>query len=74
MTLKVIRKPFKIGTSRALILPTHWCNYYAGRIDKVTIIEDGVLVVAPRGLEERAQRMIEQVENNRNNKGGIQDG
>jgi hypothetical protein len=71
MAFKVQRKTFRLGTSRAIVLPSSWCNYYSDRLDKVIILEDGVLVIAPAGLEEKAQAMIDQYQNN---KGGNSDG
>ena len=65
MAFKSERKPFKIGNSRGIILPTSWCRYYTNRIDSVTIIEDQVLIIAPVGLEGKAQAMID-----RYNEGG----
>jgi len=66
-----MRKSFKIGKSRGVILPPSWCSYFGDRVKSVTILEDGILLIAPTGLEEKAQAMIDQYQQN---KGGIQDG
>jgi len=68
--IELKRRTYRIGASRVVTLPLAWCNYYRDRIDTVTIIEDGVLILAPQGLEERAQRMIKQLEEETNSKGG----
>jgi len=65
MAFRVERKPFKIGNSRAIILPTSWCRFYMSRIDSVTIIEDQVLVIAPIGLERKALEMVEQYQHSK---------
>jgi len=54
MAFKVQRRIIRLGTSRAIILPSSWCNYYAGKLDRVVILEDQVLVIAPAGLEGKA--------------------
>ena len=62
MAFKIERKPFHIGSSQAITLPAGWCNYYDGRIDLITIVGSEVLVLAPKGLENVAQTMIEHLE------------
>ena len=62
MGFKITRKPFRIGASQAITLPSAWCAYYQGKIDLITIIGDQVLILAPKGLENAAQAMIEQSE------------
>ena len=65
MGIKVQRSTYRLGASTAVTLPTDWCAFYAGRIAKVTIIGDTLLIVAPEWLEDQAQRLIEEVEMNR---------
>jgi hypothetical protein len=60
--IKVVRKPFHIGSSTAVTLPQDWCQYYADRIKTLTIFGHTVLVIAPEGLETEAQRLIEKAE------------
>jgi hypothetical protein len=66
MAFMMQRKPFKIANSRALVLPISWCNFYRNRIDKVTVIEDEILLVVPAGLEGKAQAMINKVKEETN--------
>jgi len=65
MGIKIERKPFRIGSSFAVTLPLGWCQYYGDRISTVTVFGHDVLILAPKGLEEQAQRMIEIIENSR---------
>ena len=62
MAFKIARKPFRIGASQAITLPSAWCNYYADRIDLITIVGSEILVLAPKGLENTAQAIIERLE------------
>jgi len=56
MGIRVKRKTFKAGgDSRAVVLPASWVTYYAGKVDQVTIIGSDLLVIAPAGLEQRAE-------------------
>lgn len=63
MGFRVKRRTFKIGQSIAVTLPLSWCRYYSDRIETVTMVGDGILILAPTGLEETALRIIEGVEN-----------
>ena len=62
MGIKIYRTTYKLGASRAVTLPSAWCNYYGDRIKTLTIIGNSVLVLAPEGLENTAQALIEQFE------------
>lgn len=62
MGFKILRKPFHIGKSQAVTLPVGWCQFYGKRIDKVTILGNSLLVIAPEGLEDRAQKLVEVME------------
>jgi hypothetical protein len=62
MGIKVQRSTYKLGSSTVVTLPTDWCAFYAGRIAKVTILGDSLLIIAPAGLEEQAQKLIEEVD------------
>jgi hypothetical protein len=68
MAFKIERKPFHIGASQAITLPVGWCNFYADRIDLITILGSEVLILAPKGLENVAQSMIERQESQRSGK------
>jgi hypothetical protein len=68
MAFKIERKPFHIGASQAITLPSAWCSYYADRIDLITILGSEVLILAPKGLENVAQSMIERLELQRSDK------
>lgn len=59
------RKTFKIGSSHAVTLPAGWCQYYSGRIDTLTVIGGDLLILAPKGLEEKAERLMKEVEKER---------
>ena len=62
MSFKTKRKTFKIGQSHAVTLPPGWCAYYGDRIKTVTILGHSVLILAPKGLESIAQRLVEEIE------------
>lgn len=64
MGIKVKRSTYKLGASTAVTLPTDWCAYYGERIAKVTLIGSSWLIVVPEGLEDEAQRLIQEVEMN----------
>jgi hypothetical protein len=58
MDSKMVRKPFKIGVSRALTIPTTWRKF-----ETVTVYEDrGLLIIAPPGLEDRAEKLMQSFE------------
>jgi len=63
MSYKIKRKPFKLGTSWAITLPPGWCRYYGDRISTVTVVGHALLIIAPKGLEEHALRIIKEGEN-----------
>jgi len=60
--LRVTRRTYKIGASRGITLPATWCHYYHDRIATVTLIGEDVLILAPKGLEEKAERLMKEVE------------
>jgi len=61
MSFRIERKPFWIGRSRVLTLPIAWCNYHGNKADKLTLIGDDVLILAPQGMEETAQRVLDEI-------------
>lgn len=61
MSFRIERKPFKIGSSRVLTLPRGWCEYHGDKAEKLTLIGDDVLILAPQGMEEVAQRVLDEI-------------
>ena len=58
MDTKIVRRPFKIGVSKALTMPLSWRKY-----DTVTLYEDrGLLIIAPPGLENQAEKLMQSFE------------
>ena len=72
--IKLVRKPFKIGQTKALILPVSWRRYYGSRLDTVTIYENGLLIIAPQGLEAQAEKLMQGLEMEANTQKGNQEG
>jgi len=62
MGIKIHRTTYKLGSSRAVTLPIGWCEFYGKRADKVTIIGNTLLIIAPEGLEEQAAKLVEEME------------
>lgn len=62
MSFKVARKPFRIGTSLAVTLPPAWVNYYRDKLATVTILGGDILLLAPMGMEAKAQEILDEVE------------
>ena len=61
MAFKVTRKPSRdTNGKRSLALPKAWCDYFGERIDRVTVVGQNVLIIAPQGLEERALKLIKE--------------
>ena len=65
MGFKAHRKTFRIGSSHAVTLPASWCQYYSGRIETLTVIGGDLLILAPKGLEGKAERLMKEVERER---------
>ena len=62
MAFRIERRPFKIGSSLAITLPPAWCSYYRDRLTPITMLGNTILILAPKGLEAQAQKLIEEVE------------
>ena len=62
MAIKLVRKPYKIGASRGLIIPGAWVNYYGERAEKLTIFGSTLLIIAPKGLEGLAEKIVQDME------------
>ena len=61
MAFRVVRKPSHDSNGkRSLALPKPWCDYFGDRIDRVTVVGQNVLIIAPQGYEERALKLIEE--------------
>lgn len=62
VVFKQIRKIVKYGNnSNGIVLPREWLDYYAlVKGDNLIILGNGVLVVAPMHLEDKARDLIEQ--------------
>lgn len=57
------RRLIRVGdTSRAVIVPKSWADYHGEDVDEVTLLGDNILIVAPRGQEEKAKQVLKQVE------------
>jgi antitoxin component of MazEF toxin-antitoxin module len=64
MGSKNTRKTFKIGQSRAITLPKSWLDYHGKEAtEELTLLGDAILIIAPKGLEAKAKRAIEILEN-----------
>ena len=60
MAYKQKRKPIKVGkSSKAVILPKPWLDYHGEDAESLTLFGDAILIVAPRGQEDKARRLIE---------------
>lgn len=65
MSFMTKRRTFRVGQSRCVTLPPGWCAFYGDRINTITVLGHDVLMLAPRGLEDIAQRLVEEVEQRR---------
>ena len=63
MGFKVTRKTFEIGYARGVTLPKAWLDFHGKQnTSEVTLIGDAILVVAPKGYEQKAQEIVEGLE------------
>jgi len=60
MGIRVNRKIFRFsnGRARGITLPAAWISYLGPEVNRVTIIGSDLLVIAPPGLEEKAERVV----------------
>jgi len=64
MGSKNTRKTFIIGHSKAITLPKSWLEYHGKeKTAELTLLGDAILLVAPKGLEGKAKRVLELLEN-----------
>ena len=57
------RKVFEIGMSRAVTLPKAWLDYHGReKTEEVTIIGDGILIIAPKGYEAKALEIMNRLD------------
>jgi len=60
MGYKEKRKLIKVGdSSRAVILPKPWLDYHGKNAEELTLIGDAILIIAPKGLEKKAQEILD---------------
>ena len=58
------RKLIKVGeSSKAVVLPKPWLDYHGDAAEVLTLLGDSILIVAPLGFEERAEKILKQFEN-----------
>jgi hypothetical protein len=64
MGIRVKRKVFRLGGNKArgITLPAAWLSYLGSEVDMVTIIGSDLLVVAPPGLEKKAEELVAYME------------
>ena len=64
MGIRVKRKVFRLcsGKARGITLPAAWLSYLGSDVSTVTIIGNDVLVIAPPGLEKKAEEMVAYME------------
>lgn len=56
--IKMKRRLLKIGYSRAITLPPAWVAIHGEENEKVTVLGQDILIIAPAGLEQRAEQMF----------------
>jgi len=61
MTIRIERRPFRIGSSTLITLPVGWRDSRGKKVEKVTLIGDDVLILAPAGMEETAQKILDEI-------------
>ena len=64
MGIRIKRKVFRLtsGKTRGITLPSAWLSYLGSNVDTVTIIGNDLLVIAPPGLEKKAEEMVAYME------------
>jgi hypothetical protein len=64
MGIRVKRKVFRLGSGKArgITLPAAWLSYLGSDVDTVTIIGSDLLVIAPPGLEKKAESIVSRME------------
>ena len=73
MEFRLEKRSYLIGrSSHCITLPFDWCKFYGERINKVTIFGNGVLIVAPQGLEHDAEKLIQRMKNAKKTREWIQ--
>lgn len=57
------RKLIKAGpVSKALILPKPWLDYHGEDANVLTLLGNSILILAPKGYEKKAKRILELAE------------
>ena len=68
MGYKETRKPIKVGkSSKAVILPKPWLDYHGEDAEKLTLLGDAILIVVPKGYEEKARAVMQLMEESNGN-------
>ncbi len=64
MGICVKRKVFRLtsGKARGITLPSAWLSYLGSDVSTVTIIGTDLLVIAPLGLEKKAEELVAYME------------
>jgi len=63
MGIRVNRKIINLGSGgRGITLPAGWLAYLGDEVQRVTVIGSDLLIVAPPGLEEKAERIAAYLE------------
>jgi len=58
------RKLIHVGkSSRAVIMPKPWLDYHGERAEHLTLLGNSILIVVPQGLEEKAQAVLDAMDN-----------
>ena len=60
MGYKEIRKLIRIGKiSKAVILPKPWLDFHGDEATaELTLLGDAILIIAPKGLEDKARKLL----------------
>ena len=60
--IKMKRRLLRIGYSRAITLPPKWVAVHGDENEKVMVIGNDILVIAPVGWEQRAEQVFKDME------------
>lgn len=57
------RQVIQMGSSKGITLPKPWCDYHGDALgEEVTVLGNAILLIAPRGFEEKAKRVLQALE------------
>lgn len=60
--IKMKRRLLRIGYSRAITLPPKWVAVHGEENEKVMVLGNDILIIAPAGWEERAEQVFMDME------------